>query len=195
MSLSTPKQKSDEHGTKLIKVKKPCKFCGGFIRVGRSAALGGKCKCLEALKVECETTKRAQRRARLEAFLHYGGPVCVCCGETELSFLAFDHINGNGAAHRRSVGAGGRMINWMKRNGYPKIFQVLCHNCNCAKHYLGECPHQTERTRQHAANDFTQRPSANSARVSEPTADGKTIAAPDQSVRPTKRGSRFTDEP
>ena len=33
-------------------------------------------------------------------------------------------------------------LEWLKRNDYPPGFQVLCHNCNWAKHALGRCPHQ-----------------------------------------------------
>ena len=72
----------------------------------------------------------------------YGGdpPSCACCGETIHAFLTLDHVNGDGADHRRSVG---NYWLWFQRNGYPPGFQVLCANCNTAKHKLGTCPHQT----------------------------------------------------
>ena len=31
---------------------------------------------------------------------------------------------------------------WIKKNNFPKGFQILCHNCNVAKGIYGECPHE-----------------------------------------------------
>lgn len=81
-----------------------------------------------------------EREMRREVIDHYGG-ACVCCGEREFGFLALDHINGGGAKHRREIG-NKRMYQWAKKNNYPDILQVLCHNCNQAKHIYGKCPHE-----------------------------------------------------
>jgi predicted restriction endonuclease len=75
------------------------------------------------------------------------GRTCVCCGETILAFLTLDHIDGNGAAHRRALGlgrAGGVRFyaKIIKLDKDPNI-QVLCMNCNLAKHTQGQCPHAT----------------------------------------------------
>jgi hypothetical protein len=35
---------------------------------------------------------------------------------------------------------------WLKRNGYPKGFRVLCHNCNSARGLYGYCPHKRRKT-------------------------------------------------
>lgn len=89
--------------------------------------------------------KRYRVKVRLESLRAYsqGDPVCKCCGETTLEFLALDHINGGGNVHRKSIRPTGvaSMYEWAKRNGYPPIFQVLCHNCNMAKGFYGRCPH------------------------------------------------------
>ncbi len=66
-------------------------------------------------------------------------PKCACCGEKEIAFLAIDHINGGGNKHVKSIK--GKFYNWLKKNNYPKGFQVLCHNCNMAKGFYGKCPH------------------------------------------------------
>lgn len=82
------------------------------------------------------------RKGHREAIQAYGG-FCACCGETEMSFLQIDHINNDGAEHRKSI-SGVPLGPWLKRRGYPEGFQVLCVNCNFAKHTNGGvCPHQT----------------------------------------------------
>lgn len=80
----------------------------------------------------------------------YGGH-CACCGETELVFLTIDHINSNGAEHRREIAAergsrwlqaGAPTYRWLRDNSFPEGFQVLCANCNCGRQWNGGvCPH------------------------------------------------------
>ncbi len=76
------------------------------------------------------------RQAALAAY----GSVCACCGESEQKFLAIDHIHGGGGAHRREIGV--RIEWWLKTNGYPPGFRVLCHNCNMARAFYKICPHE-----------------------------------------------------
>jgi hypothetical protein len=87
-----------------------------------------------------------RRKIRQEALDHYGG-CCTCCGETELVFLTIDHINNDGAEHRRQLGSkgGNSFYYWLRRNSYPDTFQILCWNCNAAKHINGICPHALAR--------------------------------------------------
>jgi len=95
--------------------------------------------------------KRADRR-RDEVLNAYGGQ-CACCGETRRMFLTIDHVNNDGAEHRRQIGgkSATRILRWLCENGYPPGFQVLCWNCNHAKHLNGGvCPHQEE-----GSGDFT----------------------------------------
>jgi len=47
---------------------------------------------------------RAQRE---EVFEHYGGAVCSCCGLNDPIFLTLDHIDNQGAEHRRSISSDG----------------------------------------------------------------------------------------
>lgn len=82
------------------------------------------------------------------AFGAYGGYRCVCCGEATIEFLSLDHVNGGGNAHRMSLSGtksgGGRIYLWLKRNGYPPGYQVLCMNCNFGRSMNGGvCPHVT----------------------------------------------------
>lgn len=97
--------------------------------------------------------QRHRRKLKAEVLGHYGG-ICTCCGEIELMFLTIDHVNGDGAEHRRTVGdgtgfCGAEMYRWLRRNGYPDGFQVLCANCNCGKQWNGgTCPHQISGARE-----------------------------------------------
>lgn len=87
------------------------------------------------------------RKLKHEAIMAYGGYRCACCGETEPKFMSIDHIENNGAQHRREVWGVSR---WLKVNGYPKGFQVLCMNCNFGKFMNGGvCPHQAEKKKLH----------------------------------------------
>ena len=100
---------------------------------------------------KCDVCKLAQHNQRLEtkktAMAAYGG-VCSCCQESALEFLTIDHVDGNGAAHRKATfnhaRAGGHKIyRWLIKNNYPSGFQVLCFNCNIGRyHNGGECPHK-----------------------------------------------------
>lgn len=102
--------------------------------------------------VESERSRGVQYWSNLrhEAIMAYGGYKCACCGETEPLFLSIDHINNDGAEHRRSLGyegngkgASSATYSWLKKNGYPGGFQVLCMNCNTGKaRNNGICPHK-----------------------------------------------------
>lgn len=85
---------------------------------------------------------RHWKKLRREALSRYGGS-CACCGESRYEFLALDHINGGGNKLR-----GGNLRNeeWARRNGWPPVLRVLCHNCNMARGFYGVCPHELERT-------------------------------------------------
>lgn len=80
-------------------------------------------------------------KLRDQAFAAYGGAVCVCCGETEKVFLCLDHINNDGAQDRRRGRA--TLYRRLRAAKWPPGFQILCHNCNYAKHVTkGNCPHK-----------------------------------------------------
>lgn len=90
------------------------------------------------------TVRAGYYRRKMEVINHYGGK-CACCGESEPAFLQIDHIDDDGATHRASLphsGAAGVIYRWLKQNGWPEGFQVLCANCNMAKSSRAGCPHQ-----------------------------------------------------
>lgn len=92
--------------------------------------------------------KTARIRLRTQVIQAYGGK-CACCGEVNEIFLAIDHINNDGAAERkrlygRQAGSSStRFYRLLRRQQYPNGYQVLCWNCNWAKH-RGGCPHKTQ---------------------------------------------------
>lgn len=86
-----------------------------------------------------EKAKERTQNLRSLVINAYGGK-CVCCGETETAFLQLDHVNDDGAAHRKEIGAGHRTYLWASKNNFPDTLQILCANCNMAKR--SGCPHQ-----------------------------------------------------
>lgn len=95
---------------------------------------------VESLK---EYRRRVNRELKIGALNAYSS-VCKCCGEDEVAFLTIDHIDGNGKKHREQIGrkGGADFYRWLKQHSFPVGFQVLCFNCNVAKHTCGICPHQ-----------------------------------------------------
>lgn len=84
------------------------------------------------------------------AILHAYGNICACCGEADSRFLTLDHVNNDGAAHRRELHGGKphrsspkTLWKWARDNGFPDSLQILCWNCNLGKdRYGGTCPHK-----------------------------------------------------
>lgn len=86
--------------------------------------------------------KREKRRELRRLVIEKYGGKCVCCGETEPKFLTLDHVNNDGAAHRRVI----RKANihyWIIKNDYPDNIQIMCWNCNSGRALNnGICPHK-----------------------------------------------------
>lgn len=82
-------------------------------------------------------------RLQFAAIEAYGGYRCEWCGIDEPLVLTLDHVENDGADHRRSItgsatkGTGHRLYKWLRENGYPPGFQVLCYNCNMGKYRNG----------------------------------------------------------
>jgi hypothetical protein len=95
-------------------------------------------------KEERQAYQRAlTARWKKRAMDGYGG-CCACCGEDEIDFLCIDHVNGDGKKHRQEMGTSGgvTLYRLVVKQGFPDRFQILCFNCNNAKHQRGVCPHQ-----------------------------------------------------
>lgn len=121
----------------------------------------GRCRCKRHQELKAHTSKsrwqsgktkrptREERKAywtsvRKQVLDAYGAK-CSCCGESGFPFLTMDHINGGGNAFRKRQGTSHSFYLWLRRNGYPSGYQVLCWNCNLAKQMFGRnanCPHK-----------------------------------------------------
>ena len=97
-----------------------------------------------------QLNKRYRENLRFEMLCYYsnGTMKCACppCGETRYEFLTIDHINNDGAKHRKELGnkrlSGWKFYEWLRHNKYPEGYQVLCMNCNFGKRMNnGICPH------------------------------------------------------
>lgn len=116
--------------------RKHLKLCPSCARPAKEG--GTYCnKCLDIMK---KSKKRTHAKDKKAAFLNYGEH-CALCGESLLEFLTIDHINDDGAEHRRELRSGGNgghnIYAWLRKNKYPHGFQTLCCNCNMAKSIIG----------------------------------------------------------
>lgn len=94
----------------------------------------------------CAYRRKWNLKQRTICLKYYGGdpPKCACCGETIFEFLGIDHINGGGQTHKKEIK---RLViyRWLILNNFPKGYRVLCHNCNLARGFYGECPHERQK--------------------------------------------------
>lgn len=85
--------------------------------------------------------KRYRWRVKVETLTHYAidsKPKCIVCGESDIQVLTIDHINGEGSSHRKRLNrhGGWEFYVWLRKQGYPVGYQVLCMNCNWKKRCL-----------------------------------------------------------
>lgn len=84
-----------------------------------------------------ELMRRVRKELKLEVFSHYcnGEIKCQKCGFSDIRALTIDHINGDGAEHRRKLKHASKTYSWLRKNNYPDGFQVLCMNCQFIKKF------------------------------------------------------------
>lgn len=67
------------------------------------------------------------------------GHECARCGFSDKRALQVDHVDGDGAEHRRRESNAAGLLRSVKAR--PHLFQILCANCNwIKKDELGEHP-------------------------------------------------------
>lgn len=92
-----------------------------------------------------EREKAKQRRLDIKSSVltHYGNGKCACtkCGFSDIRALSIDHIEGNGAEHRKILRRGGlSFYKWLVQNEFPLGYQTLCMNCQFIKSYKRDIP-------------------------------------------------------
>lgn len=81
---------------------------------------------------------------RIEVFKHYSNQTQPQCANpfnqhaipyTDMRALTIDHIHGGGTKHRFETGIGGghHFYRWLKQQGFPVGYQILCMNCQFIK--------------------------------------------------------------
>jgi hypothetical protein len=94
-----------------------------------------KAKRKESIRAHFENLKNAVINVLTD-----GEGTCRWCGQGDQDVLTIDHMNNDGAAHRREFGGkhftGRNIYRWIVQNDYPPGFQVLCCNCNTKKEIL-----------------------------------------------------------
>ena len=96
-------------------------------------------KCCASCNLRLKETREQEKDL---VFEHYGRE-CSCCRETRKEFLSVDHVNNDGAEHRKTMKTS-YIYKWLVKNKFPTGFQILCFNCNIAKGIYGSCPHKAE---------------------------------------------------
>ncbi len=127
-----------------------CKQCASEYQMANRDAGNTRLRAWRARNPEAQG--RYLKQARIDCIAHYSStdpPTCACCGVHEPEFLVIDHIHGGGGKERRELGRS--LFPNLRKKGYPDGYQVLCWNCNSAKHYHGMCPHERERQEQACA--------------------------------------------
>lgn len=96
------------------------------------------CNFLQTLKPTKETSFiRYRLRIKYAVFSHYSGgePKCAVCDFNDLRALSIDHIGGGGRQQMKDLGlkGGTGFYKWIRNQGYPENFRVLCLNHNCTQ--------------------------------------------------------------
>ena len=93
------------------------------------------CNCGKERAVPATSEAKSRHKLRIEVIAAYGGK-CPCpCGESKMRCLTLDHVNNDGAAHRKSIGyaCSASTYRWARSNNYPASLRVLCWNCNMSR--------------------------------------------------------------
>ena len=75
------------------------------------------------------------RAAKRAAHIVTAGGKCVHCGETDPIVLDFDHVENDGAKHRKATKRNNIISVLVKEGIDPAKIQLLCKNCNWRKEY------------------------------------------------------------
>lgn len=123
-------------------------YCKKFkicIRCGKTSNTK-KLRCETCSDKANETQRKHQKLSKTTVMTHYGkNEKLQCCWDecqvTDIDMLTLDHVENNGAKHRREYtrsgrGGGAMLYNKLIRDGFPEGYQTLCANHNLKKHII-----------------------------------------------------------
>lgn len=103
-------------------------------------------KCSQCATEANVSHTKNRNNTKIAVFNHYSIDEiwkCNCCGEDFYEFLTIDHVENNGASHRKEMGSkkgsGHLLYRWLQINNFPVGYQILCWNCQWSKHLHGKC--------------------------------------------------------
>lgn len=120
----------------LLKGKGLCVWCGTR-KATSSPAVGVKVirYCASCRRKSLDSLNSARAKRKLEVLAHYGKRKQVQCRWVKCTvidpdMLTIDHVDNTGAEERKrnKTHAGMTFYAILKRTGFPKGFQTLCHN-------------------------------------------------------------------
>lgn len=127
------KQKERQRKDAIEREKTGLCWCGNERREGRK-------QCENCIARADVVIKKYIKSLRIRVIAGYGGQ-CKCCGENTEELLELDHINGDGAEHRKTGLSSTQLYKIVERAGFPNDYQILCVTCNKCKRRSRECPH------------------------------------------------------
>lgn len=140
--------KHSKYFTNMAKAIQTERLSAGLCRgCGASPAKGHR-DCQKCLDRQALNQAKRAMKLKEETFSKYGGMSCACdgcgwhdgrCIVTHTDVLTLDHINNDGAEQRKTLGTHGKghkFYVWLKKNGYPSGYRVLCMNCNWGKYLM-----------------------------------------------------------
>lgn len=131
-------KKLEYNRSRVARTKKEglCRSCWTRERVD-GLTLCGRCRIYFQ-----ERQKEHNRRVKIKVIEHYGGR-CKCCGTENKKYLQLDHVNNDGADHRRNLKLKcSGVYEWAAKNNFPDSLQLLCANCHFAKTIHGGCSNE-----------------------------------------------------
>lgn len=118
-----------------------CRLCAikhhyaGKPKQPKEAKVAYRKKYYQENKQKLDTYSNNWRLEKRVEFIMKAGGKCVECGENDPVVLDFDHINDDGAEHRKQTKRT-NVVNIFAKNGVDTSrFQLLCKNCNWRKEY------------------------------------------------------------
>jgi hypothetical protein len=92
-------------------------------------------RCEKCLQIVRDSGKKYDLKKKKECLIKYSKGKCCCkyCGIKDLRVLTIDHINNNGASHRKKIKD--KIYEFLIKRKFPTGYQVLCINCQWIKEH------------------------------------------------------------